>query len=92
MQKKDSGATFIFAVFCVGGVLAFLSQADFRDGAAGAAGAARRGSLDPAANPAAAIDSDVTTPILEGARLLDSRAANASTSATTTCRKRPLFD
>jgi len=86
MQKKDSGPTFIFAIFCIGGVLALLSQADLREGAASSG---TRGTLDPGTAPYS-LDRGVAEDLGRGPRLLEARTD--ASRPTTCCKKKPLFD
>lgn len=82
MQKKGSGVTFIFALFCVGGIFALLSQTGVSKTSA------QRGSLDPGTTPT--MRSNFSSRMLDGSKRLDARPASGEQQRC--CRKGPLFD
>ncbi len=82
MKKKDSGATFIFALFCVGGIFALLSQTGVSETSA------QRGSLNPGAT--STLRSDFSDRMLDASKRLDAKPASGAQQRC--CRKGPLFD
>ena len=87
MQKKDSGATFLFAFVILGGVFAFLSQGALREGNA-SGGSNQHYNLDHSGQRY--LQSDVRDSVQEGRRLL--RSDSGHESAKIRCQKRPIFD
>jgi len=87
MQKKDSGATFLFAFVILGGIFAFLSQGVLQETSA----SGERGhhyNLDRSGRNY--LQSDVRDSVNGGQQLL--RSGSNQENSRHRCQKRPIFE
>ena len=87
MQKKHSGVTILFALFCLGGIFALLSQTEVRRSSARGS---NLGTLDPPSSTHRILESEMRGPMLRGPMLLD--PSKQPRPQKRCCKQGPLFD